>query len=452
MTLTLERAVRATAGEVRDPQGFPSGLRVVTDTRTIQRGDTFLALRGERFDGHDYIEQAVAKGAAALIVERAAGRAPRLPSLIVSDTKAAYIALATEIRNDFAGTVVGITGSAGKTTTKHVLSQLLKEHFGGDDVLTAPANENNELGVSKLLLAAESKHRVLVVEMGARHDGDIAELVAIARPHIGILTNIGEAHLEVFGSREALARTKWALFSMGAKAILNANDAVSALRAASLRTPPKWFGAGAPSFPGTYLTGPRTLELTDEQPAVRAEVDLRIPGRHNVENVAAAIAAARACSMPVADIIAAAPGLRLPPGRYERMKIAGRPTVIYDAYNANMTGTLAALDAFADEPGARRIAVLASMAELGEEAPIMHERVGSHAAARNVDVLLVGGEFADSLAKGAREGGLGADRIERFADNTAAVTWLRRYAGNDDVVLLKGSRIYKLEEIIEGLL
>ncbi|MDQ6823055.1 MAG: UDP-N-acetylmuramoyl-tripeptide--D-alanyl-D-alanine ligase, partial [Candidatus Eremiobacteraeota bacterium] len=290
------------------------------------------------------------------------------------------------------------------------------------------------------------------VEMGARHDGDIAELVKIARPHIGILTNIGEAHLEIFGSREALARTKWGLFSMDAQAILNANDAVSSLRAASLRTPPKWFGAGAPSYPGTYLADPRTLELTDAQPAVRVDIHVHIPGKHNHENVAAAIAAARVCSMPVTDIVAAAPTLTLPPGRYERMKISGRPAIIYDAYNANMTGTLAALDAFADEPGRRRIAVLASMAELGEEAPLMHERVGSHAAASHVDVLLVGGEFADSLAKGAREAGFAADRIERFSNNTAAVTWLRRYAGNDDVVLLKGSRIYKLEEIIEGLL
>lgn len=452
MTLTLERAALATGGEVYEPERFPARLRVVTDTRTIERGDTFLALRGERFDGHDYIGAAVAKGAAALIVERGTDHAHGIPALIVADTKRAYVALATAVRGDFLGAVVGITGSAGKTTTKHVLAQLLRAHFGNEAVLAAPANENNELGVSKLLFAAEAKHRVLVVEMGARHAGDVAELVQMARPHVGVLTNIGEAHLEIFGSRDALARTKWGLFSMDAQAVLNVHDAVSALRAASLRTPPKWFGAGTPAFPGTYVVDARTLEATDESPMRRVQIDLRIPGKHNHENVAAAVAAARVLGVPLEEIVAEARHLTLPPGRYERIKITGRPAVIFDAYNANMSGTLAALDTFAHEPGARRIAVLASMAELGDEAPLLHERVGSHVAASNVDVLLVGGEFADSLAKGAREAGFASDRIERFADNAAAVTWLRRYAADDDVVLLKGSRVYKLEEIIEALL
>lgn len=452
MTLTLERAAGATAAHVYEAKRFPARLRVVTDTRTIERGDTFLALRGERFDGHDYVAQAVSKGAAAVILEDPAARVAGIPALLVADTKRAYVALAAAARADFGGAVVGITGSTGKTTTKHVLAQLLNVHFGEEAVLATPANENNELGVSKLLLAAEEKHRALVLEMGARHEGDIAELVGIARPHVGVLTNVGEAHLEIFGSRDALARTKWGLFSAGARAVLNAGDAVSKMRAASLRMPPKWFGAGTPSLPGTYVVDGLTLEVTDEDPALRSDIALRVPGKHNRENVAAAIAAARVLDMPLAEIVGAIPQLGLPRGRYERIEITGRPALIYDAYNANMSGTLAALDAFAHEAGARRIAVLASMAELGDEAPLMHERVGSHAAASNVDVLLVGGAFAQSLAKGAREGGLAADRIEFFSANADAIAWLRRHARSDDVVLLKGSRMYKLEEIVEGLL
>lgn len=452
MTLTLERAAGATSARVYEAERFPARLRVVTDTRTMQRGDTFLALRGEHFDGHDYIAQALSQGAAALILEDPARRADGMPALLVSDTKRAYMALAAAARADFRGVVVGITGSAGKTTTKDLLSQLLSAHLGEENVLATPANENNELGVSKLLLAAEENQRALVIEMGARHEGDIAELVDIARPDVGVLTNVGEAHLEIFGSREALARTKWGLFGTGAQAVLNAGDAVSTIRAVSLRVPPKWFGSGAASFPGTYVLDRSTLDLTDRNPPVRSTIDLGIPGKHNRENVAAAIAAARIVDVPLAAIVAAVPQLRLPRGRYERIEIAGRPAVIYDAYNANMSGTLAALDAFAQESGTRRIAVLASMAELGDEAALMHERVGSHAAASNVDMLLVGGEFAQSLAKGARAGGLAADRIASFSANAEAVAWLRDHARSDDVVLLKGSRVYRLEEIVEGLL
>ena len=452
MTLTLERAAGATAAHVYEAERFPARLRIVTDTRTIERGDTFLALRGERFDGHDYVAQAVSKGASAVIVEDPAARVGGIPALLVTDTKRAYLDLAALARADFGGTVVGITGSTGKTTTKHLLAQLLQLYVGEKAVLATPANENNELGVSKLLLAADEKHRVLVIEMGARHDGDIAELVGIARPHVGVLTNIGEAHLEIFGSRDALARTKWGLFSTGAQAVLNAGDAVSKMRAVSLRTPPKWFGAGTPSLPGTYVVDGLTLDLTDADPAMRSDIALRIPGKHNRENVAAAIAAARVLDMPVAGIVNATAHLTLPCGRYERIEIAGRPTLIYDAYNANLSGTLAALDAFALEAGARRIAVLASMAELGDEAPLMHERVGAHAAASNVDVLLVGGAYAQSLAKGACQGGLASDSIEFFSANADVIAWLRRNAASDDVVLLKGSRIYKLEEIVEGLL
>ncbi len=450
MKLTLAQAVGATRGRVLHESAFPSELRIVTDTRTIERGDVFLALRGENFDGHAYTGDAIGKGAAAVIVDRAEA-AGAAPALVVAETKHAYMDLAATARAAFPGRVIGITGSAGKTTTKHLLAQLLAAHYGADDVLASPANENNEIGVSKLLLSVQPYHRVLVVEMGARHEGDIAVLVQVARPQIGILTNIGEAHLEIFGSRERLARTKWGLFSLGAQAVLNAGDSESVLRAAALDSPPLWFGAGKPRVPGVWIEDDGTLSLTYGSDVETHALEIPLPGAHNRANLAAAIAGALIAGVPAGTIAARVPQLTLPPGRYERMTMPGGMHVIYDAYNANATGMIATLDAFAGEPAERRIAVLASMAELGSDAPALHERVGAHAAKANVDMLLCGGDFASSLAAGAMAAGFPSDRIELFRSNGDAVRWLRDHAGPRDAVLLKGSRKYKMEEIVQTL-
>ncbi|HEY8315009.1 MAG TPA: UDP-N-acetylmuramoyl-tripeptide--D-alanyl-D-alanine ligase [Candidatus Baltobacteraceae bacterium] len=449
--MSLDLAAKATGGTVSHGERFPRELRVVTDTRSLQPGDTFLALRGERFDGHDYVRQAIDSGAAAIVIDALAARVEGVATLMVGDTTCAYMALAEAVRNAYGGRVVAITGSAGKTTTKHLLAQLLDAHFGAANVLVSPANENNEIGVSKLLLRARDSHRAIVVEMGARHAGEIAQLVGVAHPHVGVLTNVGEAHLETFGSREELARTKWGLFAEGAQAVLNAADSVSIARAQTLAAPPRWFGTGEPGpLPGVYVVDERELAITDAGKPQRFEVEIAIPGRHNRANVAAAIAAAQFLGVPIETLVAAIAGLTLPPGRYESIEAPGLPRIVYDAYNANLSGAIATLDAFAHEPGARRIAVLGSMAELGPEAPSMHERVGERAA-KAVDFLLVGGEHAGSLARGAERAGLSSERIAYFATNADAARWLRERANETDVVLLKGSRIYKLEEIVREL-
>lgn len=452
MMLTLERAARATAADVREAAGFPTQLRIVTDTRVLQPGDTFLALRGDRFDGHAFLSDAREQGASAFVVEDAAALPAGAPALIVRDTKRAYMNLAAAARDLFTGQVAAVTGSAGKTTTKHLLTQLLAAHYGAERVLASPANENNEIGVSKLLLSISPEHRVLAIEMGARHEGDIAELVQIAHPHIGILTNIGEAHLEIFGSRELLARTKWGLFSQGAQAVLNAGDSESTLRAPALATEPLWFGVGEPRLPGVWIADERTLVISTGAGTQALSIDLRLPGVHNGQNLAAALAAALLLGVPAEELAAAVPTLTLPAGRYQRIVVAGKPRLIYDAYNANTSGMVAALDAFAAEQAARRIAVLASMAELGSDAPAMHERVGAHAARTGVDMLLVGGEYGQCIAQGALASGFSRDRIVAFADNEHAAAWLREHAQPGDAVLLKGSRKYKMEEIIEELL
>ena len=203
MSLSFERAAEATGAEVRAAEHAPQFLKVATDTRSLEPGDTFLALRGERFDGHDFIDEALRKGASALILETPKAQTDGVTTLLVRDTRRAYMDLAAAARAQFAGRVVAVTGSSGKTTTKHLLFQLLCAGLGESAVAATPANENNEIGVSKFLLSVPAAQQVAIVELGARHRGEIAELVAIAAPHIGILTNIGDAHLEIFGSRRS---------------------------------------------------------------------------------------------------------------------------------------------------------------------------------------------------------------------------------------------------------
>jgi UDP-N-acetylmuramoyl-tripeptide--D-alanyl-D-alanine ligase len=293
--------------------------------------------------------------------------------------------------------------------------------------------------------------------MGARKFGDIAALVEIAEPEIGILTNIGEAHLEIMGSRERLAETKWALFGGGARAILNADDTASVGRAPLLGQPPHWFSVReehaeiAPAARATVLIGATRLALFEEGGNSVHAVDVRVPGAHNRSNLAAAIAGALELGVPVERIVATIPSLQLPEGRFQTFALPAGWRIIYDAYNANASGTIAALDAFAAEGPKRGIAVLGSMAELGEESVALHERVGAHAAGR-VDVLLVGGEYADAMERGARRAGLAAASIVRVGTNAEAAAWLREHARRGDAVLLKGSRKYKLEEIVKEFL
>jgi len=284
--------------------------------------------------------------------------------------------------------------------------------------------------------------------MGARKFRDIAPLVAAARPDVGILTNIGEAHLEIFGSPERLAETKWGLFSSGARAVHNLADAASCERASTLPAPPLWFGIGTATPPAgaqaVVVRDARTLVVHDGVVAVAHAIDARVPGGHNRANLAAAIAGAIALGHPPDVLIDAIPSVRLPAGRYEAFALPGDVRLIFDAYNANLSGTLAALQAFAGEPAARRIAVLGGMAELGAGAPEMHERAG-RAAAERTDVVLCGGEFRRDTLRGANGKGV------EYDGNAAAIAWLQRALRPGDVVLLKGSRTYAMETIARAL-
>jgi UDP-N-acetylmuramoyl-tripeptide--D-alanyl-D-alanine ligase len=451
MRLASNDVLAALDGTVVLRERLPATIAVSTDTRAIRPSETFLALRGERFDGNHFVAEAVANGASAAIVDDAGALPAGCAGIVVPDTLAAYLALARLARAQLGAPVVAITGSTGKTTTKgFVVSALIA---AGRPAIATPENENNEIGVAKFLLSLDAGDaRIAVVEMGARKYRDIDPLVAAARPNVAILTNVGEAHLEIMGSRQRLADTKWGIFGTGAQAIVNLADAVARERSGLLNAPPVWFGIDAERpEAGARAVIVRVDDVLAIDRDVRAlPLAMPFPGDHNRRNLAAALAAAWALGSDPADVFAGNPSFALPHGRYERFVTPGGPTIIYDAYNASMSGALATLATFAREPADRRIAVLGSMAELGVDAPAMHERVGA-AAADAADIVLVGGRSADDLASGALARGLRPDALVRYASNDDAVAWLRTNAHAGDVVLLKGSRLYKMEQIVAGL-
>jgi UDP-N-acetylmuramoyl-tripeptide--D-alanyl-D-alanine ligase len=455
MKLPLLDAIDAMRARAIEHAALPDELSVRTDTRALERGATFLALRGERFDGHGYVAEAFARGAACAIVDDPAAVPPGRPALVVTDTLQAYLDLGGLGRGRIRGTVVGITGSTGKTTTKQFLSGLLRG--AGMAATATPENENNEVGVARFLCGLEDgDRRVAIVEMGARKHRDLDVLVAAARPDIGLLTNVGEAHLEIMGTRERIAETKWALPAAARRAVLDLGDEVSRSRAATLSSPPMWFGIDderPPAGERAVVLGPdvaRTIAADGRTQTQR--VTISFPGDHNRRNLAGAFAAALLCaeaasgSADPAPFAAAVASLALPHGRYEVVELAGGIRVVFDAYNASLSGTLATLGTFARENAARKIAVLGSMAELGADAPAMHRKIGELAA--RLDVVLAGGSFAADTARGVESAG---GTVVRYATNDDAVGWLRANVRSGDAILLKGSRVYKMEQIAEAL-
>ncbi len=453
MKLDIAAAIAALRPQVLGAAALPAEFAVGTDTRRVDRGAAFLALRGERFDGHAFIGEAFTRGAALAIVDDPATVPAGRPALVVADTLRAYLALAQLARTRVCGPVIAVSGSAGKTTTKSYVAQILAA--AGVAVTATPENENNEIGVSKFLLGLEvNDPRVAVIEMGARKYGDLDLLVAAARPDIAVLTNIGEAHLEIMGSRRRLADTKWGLFRGGAQAVLNLADADSRERAAALTTPPMWFGVGADEPPAgaaaVIVRDVRTLAVYAGGVCTEIAVAVGVPGEHNRRNLAAALAAASVAGFPPARLAPYVGLLAQPAQRYETIALADGKRLIFDAYNASMSGTLATLDAFAQESAERRIAVLGSMAELGADAAQMHRRVGAAAAGAS-EFILAGGDYAADIVRGATDAGAAASRILAYAENAAAVAWLRANARAGDAILLKGSRKYRMEEIADAL-
>jgi UDP-N-acetylmuramoyl-tripeptide--D-alanyl-D-alanine ligase len=425
---------------------------VSTDTRSLQSGALFVALKGERFDAHDFVPEALERGAGAALVSRAI-KSPG-PLLLVPDTLAAFGALAAAHRAMLGARVVAVTGSTGKTTTKEMIAAVLSQDRKTGKT---PGNYNNEIGVPLALLELDSSYEAAVVELAMRGRGQIGYLARMARPEVGVVTNIGLSHLEMLGSREAIAEAKAELLSglpdSGA-AVLNADDDFfSFLRE---RSPARVisFGYGSEAdVRAVQVTvredGGTEFALTGDHGEVR--VSLRAPGRHHALNAAAAAAAAFSLGAKPEGV---ASGLEAFEGAEMRSRIEQAPggyVVIDDCYNAAPDSMRVALELLADLPGKRKWAVLGDMKELGPLAPEWHREVGELAAAMGVTGLITLGQLGHYIAEGGR-GASSLEYVSEAASNEDAAGLLKQRVSAGDVVLVKGSRAMEMENIVSALM
>lgn len=464
--LDLATLTAYAGGALRGGEPSATVREISSDSRTIGPGNLFLALRGERFDGHGHVSQAAARGAIGTVVQRgvmADFPVADLPAnfawIEVSDTLLAYQQIAANYRRKHLQTVrvVGITGSNGKTSTKDFTAAALGRGFS---VLKTEGNLNNHIGVPRMVLRASSAgHQVAVLEMGMNHPGEIAPLVRIARPDVGIITNIGTAHLEFMGTRAAIAREKGMLAEAlppDGTLILPAEDEFCPVLAA--RTTASVVTAGinagdlrAENLRSDPLTGGSNFTVVDTRDGQRAEVCLHVPGTHMIVNALLAVAAGRALGLGLAEGAAGLGDARLTGGRLER-KMLGGLHFLDDSYNANPDSMTAALHTLAHLPvanGARRLAVLGRMGELGEAAAAGYRRVGESVAAEGLDALVTVGPEAEAIGIAARQAGM---RAAHAVGTTAeAARLLRSLARPGDLILLKGSRSAALETVLQAL-
>jgi len=418
------------------------------DTRKLAAGELFAALRGERADGHDYLPQAVAAGAAGAIVQRP--QQLPLAQIVVADVERALVAAARAARERFKGDVIGVAGSNGKTTVKEMLAAILSQR---GPCLATRGNLNNQLGVPMTLLRLDATHRSAVIEMGANRRGDIEHLVRIARPDIGLITNAGAEHLEGFGSLEGAARAEGEMVSglaASGVAVINADDPYAALWRASTAARVCSFGLHAEA---DYRAEGLQFEVGEHGFCSRfrlcsrggsVAVTLALAGRHNVNNALAAAAAAASAGASLEQIASGLAAMRAVRGRLQFHRTRHGAWLIDDSYNANPSSARAALEVLGELPG-RRWLVLGDMAELGEFAEASHYEIGELARAQGIERLFSLGGLA-ALA-GARFGA-GASHYEDVGELTRA---LDAELSADVRLLIKGSRVNRLERVVEAI-
>jgi UDP-N-acetylmuramoyl-tripeptide--D-alanyl-D-alanine ligase len=456
IALSLAEIAAAVGGQtydIPDPSAQITGP-VVRDSREVVPGSLFAAFTGERVDGHDYAADVVAAGAVAVLAARPVG----VPAIVVDDVQTALGALARHVVARLGATLVALTGSAGKTSTKDLIAQVLRRKA---PTVFTPGSLNNEIGLPLTALTATEETRFLVLEMGARGVGHIRYLAGLTPPRIGLVLNVGTAHIGEFGGREQIARAKGELVEClpeDGTAVLNADDPL--VRAMASRTKAKVLLFGESGEADVRAENVRLMDTG--QPAFRlhtpsgcSDVTMRLYGEHHVSNALAAAAVAHELGMS-ADEIAVALSEAESLSRW-RMEVTERPdgvTIVNDAYNANPESMRAALRALAAMGGERRTwAVLGQMAELGDEALAEHDAVGRLAVRLNVSKLVaVGGREAAWLQLGAYNEGSWGEESVHVSDAQAAVDLLRSELRPGDVVLVKASRSVGLESVAQALL
>ncbi|MDT8387638.1 MAG: UDP-N-acetylmuramoyl-tripeptide--D-alanyl-D-alanine ligase [Thiogranum sp.] len=417
---------------------------VSTDTRTLSEGNLFVALQGPNFDGHDYLQQALACGAAGAVVSRAPDL--DLPALEVPDTRIALGQLAAYWRSRFSTPCIAITGSNGKTSVKEMLASILS---GCGETLVTRGNLNNDIGVPLTLFRLGSEHRYAVIEMGANHAGEIAYLTSLAQPQVGVVNNAGPAHLEGFGDLAGVAEAKGELFSsmhVDSVCVINADDQFAARwRELAGARPVKSFGLEAPADVSADWRGDiNGSDIELRTPAGTANLHLPLPGRHNVMNALAATAAALALNVPLQAIVTGLASVQPVHGRWEACPGINGMQLIDDTYNANPGSLHAALQLLAGA-GAETWLVLGDMGELGASGAALHREVGAAAAQLGVRRLFALGTLAEHAAQ---QFGAGA---EVCSDMNDLISRLRDAAQPDVVMLVKGSRSMRMERVIEAL-
>ncbi|MBS1210787.1 MAG: UDP-N-acetylmuramoylalanyl-D-glutamyl-2,6-diaminopimelate/D-alanyl-D-alanyl ligase [Proteobacteria bacterium] len=445
----LQEAAQATNGLLSgaDVEFFS----VSTDTREDLHGKLFVALRGERFDAHEFLAQAAAQGAVAALVDtRENLQAPAgLPLLKVTDTRLALGALARHWRTKFAIPLIGVTGSNGKTTVKEMCASILRVWLGDDAVLATQGNLNNDIGLPQMLLRLRADHRAAVIEMGMNHPGEITYLAALARPTVAIVTNAQRAHLEGMGGLLAVAAEKGEIYrAMGADgvAIINVDDEHAAY----------WYAnhgvAEALSF-GLAHAADVSAECVAQglgslvrlrTPQGEAEFVLPVPGLHNVRNALGAAAVTLAAGAPLDAVVRGLSHFVGAKGRLQRKPAFAGAVLLDDTYNANPDSVRAGIDVLASTPGSKLL-VLGDMGEIGEMSAQYHDEVGGYAKSAGVDRLFALGEQSRLAARNFGSGG------EHFESVEALVDAVKLALGPDAVVLVKGSRFMRMERVAEAL-
>ena len=422
---------------------------VTTDPRTVGEDDLFAALKGEKFDGHDFIEQAVSDGAAGVIVEDAARLYPDgdYTIFVVKNTRKAYQDLALFHRRRFSIPVVAVTGSAGKTSTRALIATVLEQKY---NVLQTEKNFNNEIGLPRTLLQLTKEHGACVVELGMRGLGQIKELADIAEPTVGVVTNVGKSHIELLGSQAQIAKAKGELVeALGSDgtAVLNQDDKRVAAMAGKCKGKVVGFGIinDAPVMAGTIKNSEKGLSFTCRCFDQVIDVHMAVIGTHNVYNALAAVAVGRLLGLSEHQMQKGLAEYKGVPMRQELVNI-DNVVFVNDAYNANPASMKEAVDTLVTLTGGRKIAVLGGMLELGDWAEKEHEKIGTYLADKKVDILIALGDEARFMAKAAKAAGM--NEVYTVTTHAEAAAVLRRIMRQGDTVLLKGSRGFAMEKIL----
>jgi UDP-N-acetylmuramoyl-tripeptide--D-alanyl-D-alanine ligase len=449
MKLTLARAAEfmpATGDFDRD--AIASGYSI--DSRTLQPGELFFAVRGERLDGHDYVNAALAKGAVAAVVDHS--QAERFASksrlLVVEDSLLALQRLGAAVRRLWGKPLVGVTGSAGKTTTKEAIAHVLATRHR---VLKSQGNLNNHFGMPLQLLKLEPEHEIAVIEMGMSHAGEITALAKLAQPDCGVVTMVAPVHLEFFESIAGIARAKYELIESlhaGGIAVLNADDEYVSQFGRDFHGRVVMFGRHASadvSAQNVESRGPEGSAFDVAADAERAHAVLPLLGEHNIYNALAGVAVGLQYGVPLEAAAASLATLSAGDKRGEILKISGA-TVINDCYNSNPKALDSMVRSLARIPAQRRIVVAGEMLELGPAGEAMHHESGRHMAHAGIDIVIGVRGLAKAIVEGAKESGVQA---EFMGTPEEAGAWLRREVKPRDAVLLKASRGVRLERALE---